>query len=176
MAIAISIGLAAAPAVADPAQLPDRLLTCSIGHITNFDPHIEQTPDQLTFDGHHAFTLFLPGIPALVGRPPDAAEDAPPVDPRTRIVHDPDHISGQPSSQFGRIVDMWPDRVELSATIEGPLLNMIVVHPVDIEHGTASLFMMRATELTHYQPEHFYQGTCRIVTGKMAHEAMRRPA
>ncbi len=143
-------------------MLPGRLLTCSVGHVTNFDPSREQTAADLRFDGFHQFSLFLPAIPVLKGAPPDASEDAPPVDPRTRIISDPDHISGQPSHSFGRIVDLWPDRVELSATIAGPLLNTIVITPIDPAHGTANLFMMRATELTHFDTTHIYQGICRV--------------
>lgn len=147
------------------AMLPDRLLTCSIGHVINFDASKDQTAADLRFDGFHTFSLFLPAHPALVGRPPDASEPAPPVNPRTRIVSDPDHISGQPDNRFGRIVDLWPDRIELSAQINGALLNTIVINPIDPAGGTANLFMMRATELTHFDPEHIYQGNCRITTG-----------
>ncbi len=149
-------------------MLPGRLLACSVGHVTNFDPSREQTAADLRFDGFHEFSLFLPAIPALKGAPPDASEAAPPVDPRTRIVSDPDHISGQPDRSFGRIVDLWPDRVELSATIAGPLLNTIVITPIDTMHGTANLFMMRATELTHFDATHIYQGICRVTVGETA--------
>lgn len=144
------------------AMLPDRLLTCRIGHVTNLDPQKDQTMAELRFDGVHDFSLFLPGIPALKGIPRDASEEAPPVDPRTRIVTDPDDISGQPDHSFGRIVDLWPERVELSATIAGPLLNTIVINPIDIANNDANLFMMRATELTHFDAKHIYQGHCRI--------------
>jgi hypothetical protein len=148
-----------------PAMLPDRLLTCSIGHVINFDPHKEQTAADLRFDGFHDFALFLPAVPVLQGPPRDASEDALPVDPRTRIVRDPDHISGQPDHRFGRIIDLWPDRVELSAAIAGPLLNTIVINSINTAHGTANLFMMRATELTHFDATHIYQGNCRVTVG-----------
>ena len=147
-------------------MLPDRLLTCTLGHLTNFDPHREQTQAELRFDGYHSFILFLPSIPVLAGRPHDASEPALPVDPRTRIVSDPDHISGQPDKSFGRIVDLWPDRTELSATISGPLLNTIDITPIDQVHGVATMLMMRATELTHFDSTHMYQGTCRISAGQ----------
>lgn len=170
---ALAVEAPPAKAAAAPNVLPDRLFNCSIGHITNFDPRIDQTPDQLHFDAYHVFKLFLPAITAPVGRPPDAIEDAPPVDPRTRILSDPDHISGQPTDHFDRIIDLWPERVELSASIKGPLLNAIAIYPIDTEHGTASLFMMRATELTHYQPDHFYWGRCQITTGASARDGTK---
>ena len=167
--VAANAGDKPAPA---PEMLPDRLLTCLIGHVTNFDPHVEQRPNDLQFDGHHVFRLFLPAIAVQQGAPPDPAEDAPPVDPHTRIVSDPDHISGQPDEHFGRIVDMWPERIELSTSINGPLLNLIVINPIDTATGTASLFMLRATELTHYQQDHIYQGTCHILQGEAARQAL----
>ncbi len=155
-----------------PKMLPDRLLTCSIGHVTNFDPRKEQTPEQLKFDAMHEFNVFLPAIPVFTGIPPDAAQEAPPVDPRTRILADPDHISGQPSQQFGRIIDLWPERVEMSSIIEGSLLNLIVINPIDLDHGTASLFMLRAIDLEHYQADHIYQGTCHFLVGEAARSAV----
>ena len=145
------------------AMLADRLLTCSIGHVINFDPHQDQTAAELRFDGFHDFSLFLPAIPALKGAPPDASEAAPAVNARTRIISDPDRISGQPDRSFGRVVDLWPDRVELSATIAGSLLNTIVISPIDTAQGAANLFMMRATELTHFDAKHIYQGHCRVI-------------
>jgi hypothetical protein len=163
---------AAAPAPAAPNMLPDRLLTCKIGRVTNFDPHIVQLPRDLRFEGSYSLSMFLPSVPAFVGRPPDPGEEAPPVDPRTRIVSDPDHITGQPDGHFGRIVDMWPQRVEFSTSIDGPLLNLIVIHPIDTAHGTASLFMLRATELTKWQADHVYQGTCEILEGEAARNAL----
>ena len=171
---AVALALAAPAAAADsghaaaPAMQPDRLLTCQIGHVINFDKSHEQSAAELRYDGFHEFALFLPAIPVQTGRPPDAIDEAPPVDPRTRIVRDPDHISAQPNEHFGRIIDWWPDRVELSTAIDGPLLNAIVLRPIDSEHGTANMFMMRASELTQWQEDHIYQGLCHVVTGPAA--------
>jgi hypothetical protein len=156
-----SPGHAAAPAPV----LPDRLLECSIGHVINFDPTHQQTAAELRYDGFHRLVIMLAQGPRLVGKPPEAIDDAPAVDPRTHIVADPDHITAQPDDRFGRIIDQWPNRVELSATIKGDLLNAIVLTPIDEASGMANLFMMRATELTHFDPAHIYQGTCRIRTG-----------
>ncbi len=143
-------------------MLPDRLLECSVGHVINFDPGHAQTAAELRYDGFHRLVILLARGPRLVGRPPEAVDDAPKVDPRTHIVADPDHITAQPSDQFGRLIDQWPSRVELSATIKGDLLNAIVLTPIDEASGMANLFMMRATELTHFDPAHIYQGTCTI--------------
>ncbi len=159
--------LSSAPAQAadEGVMLPDRLLECSVGHVINFDPSREQTAAELRYDAFHPLVILLAQGPQMVGRPPDALDAAPQVDPRTHIVADPDHITAQTSHRFGRLIDMWPRRVELSATIKGDLLNAIVLAPIDEAAGVANLFMMRATELTHFDPAHIYQGTCRIKVG-----------
>jgi hypothetical protein len=157
--------LAACPIGAHAQQLPDRRMECSIGHVINFDPSHDQSAAELRYDGWHRLVLFLAHNQRLTGTPPDPIEDAPKVDPRTRIVEDPDHISAQPDGRFGRLIDLWPDRVELSTPIAGGLLNAIVLRPIDEKSGTVNLFMLRASELTHFDPAHIYQGTCRIIPG-----------
>ena len=143
-------------------RLPDRLLTCAIRHIINFDPSKQQTEAELKHDSIHRFSLFLPGIAKRTSPPPEPFEKAEPVNPRTRIIDDPDGIAPQPGHRFERVVDYWPDRVELASTIAGPLLNVIVISPVDTVHGTANLFMTRASELTHVDAKHIYQGRCNV--------------
>ena len=143
-------------------RLPDRMLFCAIRHIINFDPSKEQSAAELQFDSVHPFTLFLPGIAKRASPPPEAFEKPDPVDTRTRIVADPDKIAPQPGHRFERVVDFWPDRVELASTISGALLNVIVINPIDLANGTANLFMTRATELTNFDRKHIYQGQCRF--------------
>lgn len=169
-ALALALTTSAANAARPPAGplLPDRLLRCSVGRVTNFDVHKEQTAAELTYDGVHSLVLFLPGIPVHKGHVPDATEDAGPVDPRTRIVSDPDGIAPQPKHRFDRVIDLWPDRVEMTSVIEGPLLNAIVLHPIDVASGHVNLFMVRASELTHFDPDRIYQGDCVVTTGAAA--------
>lgn len=158
--------LAICPIGAHAQQLPDRRLECSVGHVINFDPGHDQSTAELRYDGFHRLVLFLAQDQRLTGTPPDANEGAPKVDPRTRIIEDPDHISAQTGGRFGRLVDLWPERVELSTPIAGGLLNAIVLRPIDEKAGTVNLFMLRASELTHFDPAHIYQGTCRIIAGR----------
>jgi hypothetical protein len=161
-------------------MLPDRLLECQVRHITNYDPHLEQTASELHFDSVHRLVLFLPAVPVRTGLPPEPFEKAEKINPRTRIISDSDGIAPQPEHRFSRVVDYWPDRVELASTISGPtaasltaapLLNVIVINPIDAIHGTANLFMTRATELTHFDAAHLYQGGCTVQTGKNARKA-----
>jgi len=169
--VAIGVGGSVAASAA-AARLPDRLLTCSLRHITNFDPSKEQTAAELRFDAVHRFVLRLPPVAVRTGPPPETFETPEPVDARTRIVADPDRIAPQPGQRFERVVDYWPDRVELASTIAGNLLNVIVVSPIDVAAGTANLFMTRATELTHFDAGFIFQGSCRV-SGPAAMSAAR---
>lgn len=144
------------------ARLPERQLTCSIRHITNFDPEKLQTAAELQYDAVHPLTLVLPGIPVRTTPPPEPQDDPEPVDPRTRIVEDPGQIAPTKNGTFDRVIDYWPERTELSAVIDGALLNVIVINNYDPATQTANFFMTRATELTRYQREHVYQGACKV--------------
>lgn len=170
LALAILPGHTGAASVAARARmLPDRLLQCRIGHVVNFDPGHEQTAAELRYDSIHAFSLFLPAVPVRKHLPPETFEKPEPVNPRTRIVSDPDRIAPQPGHRFEKVVDYWPDRVELSSTITGPLLNVIVLNPINAASGTANVFMTRASELTHFDARHIYQGTCSVKIGAAAY-------
>ena len=149
-------------------MLPDRLLDCSMGHLTNFDPSKDQTADELRYDGFHSLRMFLPAIPARQGPPPDVNDPPEPVNPRTRILADPDHISAQKAPGFERVVDQWPQHVELSAPTGGIMQIVYVLDAYDPVTGSANLFMMPAYELTHFDPAHMYRGACHVTTDAAA--------
>lgn len=144
------------------ARLPDRQLTCSVRHITNFDPGKSQTAAELQYDAVYPLTLALPGIPVRTTPPPEPQDDPEPVDPRTRILADPGNIAPAKNGAFDRAIDYWPERTELSAVIAGDLLNVIVINNYDPATQTANFFMTRASELSHYQTNHVYQGECKV--------------
>lgn len=150
---------------AEQARLPERLLACSIRHITNFDPGKSQTAAELQYDAVYPLTLVLPGIPVRTTPPPEPQDDPEPVDPRTRIIEDPGQIAPSKYGSFDRVIDYWPERTELSAVITGDLLNVIVINNYDPATQTANFFMTRASELSRYQPEHVYQGECKVRFG-----------
>ncbi len=155
---------------AKPARIPDRLLICAIRHVTNYDPAEMQTAADLKYDAVHRLTLFLPNSPVRTKGPPETYEKPEPVNPRTRIIEDPDHIAPLRRGRFERVIDYWPERAELSATISGDLINAIVINGFDPATNTVNLFMTRATELTHFQPEHIYQGQCQVRIGAAANK------
>lgn len=150
------------------ALIPDRLLTCSVRHITNFDPQKEQTASELNYDTVHALTLFLAKIPVRTKAPPEAYEKPEPVNRRTRITADPDHIAPQKDGRFERVIDLWPERTEMSAPLGGQILNAIVISNYDAANGTANFTMTRSSELTHFDPDHIYQGQCNVRIGAAA--------
>ena len=153
--------------MARPVQrLPDRVLTCTVRHITNFDPGREQTAAELQFDSVHRLVLHLPPIAKRTTPPPEAFEKPDPVDPRTRVLADPDSIAA--TSQFDRVVDIWPERVELAATLQGNLRSVIVINAIDATARTANVFLTRATELTHFDASRIYQGACSVAANDPA--------
>jgi hypothetical protein len=168
-ALAIALGSAACaePATA-PARLPGRVFTCDVGHVVNFDPVKSKTTGTLQFDSRHHLVFALPGGPARTGLPPDVNEPAEKVRPGSRIISDPDHIAPQHTAQFDQVVDFWPERIELMGLIKGDLRNAIVIDSIDPAKGTANLFMLRATELSRWEQDHIYQGSCKITVSASA--------
>lgn len=162
--------LASAHASAGPDRIPARLLECKLGHATNFDPEIQQTVDDITFDTHHRINLFLPASERRKSPPPDALEKPATVDPATRIVDDPDGIAADAPGQFERMVDLWPDRVELAKpTVRGAFKTFLISDYVPAS-GTARLFLGTASDLTTYDLKRIYMGACRV----MLHHSQRR--
>ena len=159
----------AAPAPAQPSpsqpstRLPARLVTCLLGHATNFNPERQQKLGDITFDTHHRLTLFLPGISARTTPPPDAIEPAETVDPDTRLIEDPDGLSSDAPGPFNRVVDVWPERVELAKTTETGAYKAFLVSNYDATRGTARMFIGTATDLVTYDLKRIYMGDC-IVT------------
>lgn len=145
------------------AMLPARLLRCRLGRITNFTPSREQDPSEFVYDGEHAFALFLPSIAVRTKEPPRSTLPPEPVDPRTRIVADPDGISaGAAVKPFERVVDYWPDRVEMTTALEGGVVNLIILQKSQRKPGVVDMFMTRATDAVTWDQQHLYSGQCRI--------------
>lgn len=161
--LAALLGIGAAPA---PKMIPDRLLDCTLARMTNFDPKGRQSAADIVYEGKHPFELRLPKTPVRTTPPPEITQPAEPVDPRTKVVADPDGLTRGFPNRFDRVVDLWPERVEMTTTIDTPLVNMIIVHPIDPAKGTATLFMTRAKDLNAYDTDHMYTGECRIETPK----------
>lgn len=152
----------ASAAAVHPARLPARLVTCLLGHATNFDPQKPQTPADITFDTHHHLSLYLPAINARTSPPPDAAEAAEPVDRRTRVIEDPDGITADAPGPFERVVDLWPERVELAKTTATGAFKTLLVSDYDPAAGSARMFLGTAGDLTSYDLKRIYMGDCTV--------------
>lgn len=151
-----------AAAVPVPTMIPARTIQCTVGRMTNFDPHREQRTDEIVYEGKHPLTLYLAAAPKRTSPPPDATEAPDPVDPRTRIAADPDGLTAAFPKRFDRVVDLWPDRVELSTNIDTPRVNVIVVSNIDAAANTARVFMAQATDVATYDLDNLYGGACRV--------------
>lgn len=166
-AAALGLGLGAGATCAwaasgKTARLPARLVTCSLGHATNFDPEKQQTQADITFDTHHRLSLYLPGIDARTAPPPDATEAAEPVDSRTRIAEDPDGLTADAPGPFDRVVDLWPERVELAKTTPTGAYKTVLVSDYDPARGTARMFLGTAGDITSYDLKRIYMGDCTV--------------
>lgn len=149
--------ISAAPA---PKMIPERLLSCTLKRMTNFDPQKQQSAADITYEGNYPLTLRLPATPVRTAPPPDITDPPEPVDPRTAIVADPAGLTRDFPKAFNRVVDMWPERVEMTSVIDQPLVNMIIINPIDPARGSATLFMTRARDLNAYDTDHMYTGAC----------------
>lgn len=144
-------------------RLPARHLDCRLGRIANFNPSIEQKPEDYRYDGNHAFRLLLPAIPVRTGPPPLATQAPDPVDPRTRIVADPDQLAhGADRLPFYRVVDDWPERVEMTTPITAESSNLVILDRFDPVAATVNVFMTVARDAVTYDQQHLYAGRCTV--------------
>lgn len=154
------------------AMLPDRLLRCTLSRITNFDPSKEQLPTQLAYEGRHVVTLFLPAIPVRTSEPPRSTLPPEPVDRRTRIVADPDRIAaGAAKLRFDRVVDYWPEKVEMTTPVGGGEVHLIMLQPTENAPGSTDIFMTKARDAVTYDKDRMYAGRCDVKLGAAARSA-----
>ena len=121
--------------------------------------------DDIRYEGSYPFTLFLPATTRRVGPPPGATDVAEPVDPATRVIDDPAGLRRGVPDGFARVVDLWPDRVEMTQVIQAPLVHFIVINQIDTNQGTANLFMTTATDIAAMNLKTVYQGPCKVESG-----------
>jgi hypothetical protein len=161
-AMAMAGGCAHAAAGTKPALLPARTLSCNVGHPTNLDFTRDQTADELKFESHHRLSLFLPPIPVRTGEPPDPAYAPEPVDKRTRITLDPDKIAADITAPFNRVVDLWPDRVEMTAPVSARKVKVLVITDYNEPAHKAQLFMTNASDLLTWDRDTIFLGDCEV--------------
>jgi len=162
-AMAVAGGCAHATSATKPALLPARTLSCNVGHPTNLDLTRDQTEDELKIDSRHQVGLFLPPIPVRTTEPPDPAFAAiEPVDKRTRFTADPDRIVADVSAPFTRVVDLWPERVEMTAPVSAKKVKVLVISNYDETTHKAQLFMTNATDLLSWDRDTIFVGRCDV--------------
>lgn len=150
---------------ASAAMLPSRLLECQLGRITNVDPTKERLPTVLEFEGRHPIKLFLPSIPVRTKEPPRSTLSPEPVDPRTRLI-DPDGIgAGAAGHRFERVVDYWPERVEMTTPVGKGQVTLIVLQPSEGRSGSTDIFLTQARDAVTYDKDHMYSGRCETKLG-----------
>lgn len=162
-AITLIGGCAHAAARKAPALLPARSLTCDLGRVTNVDTTREQSLNELTFAGQHHLSLFLPAIPVRTSEPPDPAfQETEKVNKKTRITRDPDKITADIIAPFNRVVDLWPERVEMTAPMAAGKSKLLIVTDYDASTGKAKLFMTNARDLLTWDMDKIFAGFCDV--------------
>ncbi|MGI9376345.1 MAG: hypothetical protein ACR2PC_09640 [Tsuneonella suprasediminis] len=155
--------------VPKPAMIPERLLDCTLGRITNFDASRIQKPSEYIFDGRHHFTLFLPKTPIRTTPPPESTAPPEPVDPETRIVADPDGLTRDSQGKpFDRVVDYWPDRVEMTKPISNIAVDLIIIDEISEAQSAATIFLTKANDAVTFDLDNLYYGRCRVKIGSAA--------
>jgi hypothetical protein len=168
--VVVTAGAAAAPAAspamapgAGAAMHPDRVLECTMRRATNADTGKLQTYEEMTFEGSHRLVLHLGPVAVRTGTPPDAATEEPEsFSPLTRIDADPDGLLAGVPVLFSRVVDRWPERVEIATDVDVDRINFIALSPIDLERRTARLFMTFTTRQLGYDVGRIYIGDCTI--------------
>jgi len=145
------------------AMIPGRRLDCTLGRIANFDASRVQEPSEYVFEGRHKFSLYLPATSVRTTPPPDPVDAPEPVDPQTRIIADPDGLAkDSESSPFNRVVDVWPQRVEMTKPINSVSVTLIIIEVTDQAQSSASMFLTKANDAATFDLQNLYSGQCRV--------------
>ena len=165
------LGACATPAAAGRSSvpvadmLPERTLHCTVGRATNLDAKQWQTVDQIHHEGAFPLSLRLPSAPRHVGPPPEPTADPEPVNPETRVTEDPSGITSDLAYPLYRVIDLWPERVEMVGRANGEdYMRLIIISEIDPKSGTANVFTTRAKDAASLDLQQVYQGSCRIET------------
>lgn len=170
----VTAGPALAVAPQGKPMLPARLLRCEVGRVTNIDPARAQTVAEIVREGRFPVSIYLPSAAAPVGPPPDPADDPAPVDPQVRIVVDPAKIFAGLKHPFDRVVDRWPDRVELVSGIGHSELNrFIAISDIAPVAGTANIFSAQMVDAGSMDLNSVYQGACTVTVLRHSHGGRR---
>lgn len=156
---------AAVPPTAAPsagAMLPTRELDCTLGLAKNIDTRRRQTLDEMVLEGRHRFALTLPSIPVRQGPPPDPIDPPEPVDPRTRVTADPDGLRAEVPGDFDRVIDLWPERVEMVRTIDDSRFSLVMISNYQPQFGTAQMMLTRAHDAASFELDRIYMGLCKV--------------
>ena len=171
----LSEGPALAGAPRGQPRIPARLLRCEVGRITNIDPARNQTLVDFVREGRFAVSIYLPSAPAPAGPPPDPADDPAPVDPQVRILVDSAKIFAAVKRPFDRVVDRWPERVELVSRVAHSEWNrFIAITDIAPAAGTANIFTSRVVDAGSMDLNTVYQGRCTVTMP--GHSQGGRPA
>lgn len=144
--------------------VPARDLSCQLSRATNIDPAIVQTTDQIVYEGHYRFGLHLPATPKWQGPLPEPSDDPLPVNPATKVTSDPDGLTADTTAKFDRVVDVWPDRVELIKHMAPPWGKLIIISDITPDRTAARISITNAADAATLDIHRMYLGVCKITS------------
>lgn len=159
LAALLPLALSAAPA---PTELPGRALSCTMRRVTNFDPSRTQTAAELVLAGESALDLYIGPGPVRTNLPPEPFEPQEPPPPGTRVLRDTGKLLAGVPARFTRVVDRWPDRVEIATDLSDSRFSLMIVAPIDPVAGTATLLVTYVDITMTYDAGRVWLGDCRI--------------
>ncbi|KPF78542.1 hypothetical protein IP88_03345 [alpha proteobacterium AAP81b] len=151
-----------------PAIHPDRTLTCDMRRVTNADLSRVQPAEELLYEGNSRLVLHLGAVAVHSGPPPETFETPEATAPTTRVTADDGGILAGVPQKFTRVVDRWPDRVEIATEIDDQVINVMVLNPIDVAANRARLFMTFSNYQFGYDPKRIYIGECTVAIGAAA--------
>ncbi len=145
------------------AAIPARTLQCVLGRGLNVKPGESQTIEEIGLEGRFEMDLFLPEAPRRTAPPPDAIEAPEPVNPATRVTRDSGNLLKDVPIGFDRVVDLWPERVEMVRAIAPMKSHLIMIDQVDPTERTARIYMTTASDALTFDLNRFYLGNCQVI-------------
>lgn len=150
--------LAAAP----PPTLPGRQLSCTMHRVTNFVQDRDQTRADLALEGEAALDLYIGPGPVRTGLPPEPDQPPEPTPPGTRVLRDTGGLLAGVPPTFSRVVDRWPQRVEIATDLPDDQFSLMILAPIDPVAGTATMLVTYVNMTLSYDPKRVWFGDCTI--------------
>lgn len=142
--------------------LPGRQLSCTMHRVTNFVQDRDQSRADLALEGESALDLYIGPGPVRTGLPPEPDQPPEPTPPGTRVLRDTGGLLTGVPPTFSRVVDRWPQRVEIATDLPDDQFSLMILAPIDPVAGTATMLVTYVNMTLSYDPKRVWFGDCTI--------------